>query len=70
MPLVLKLHLVMMSKYIYSMFGVNTLNTFWVMGYIKVLHHDNDNNNNDLAITIAPSFLQNRQAKENKIVYL
>ena len=34
MPLVLQLHLVMMSKY--SKFGVDTLSTFWVMGYIKV----------------------------------
>ena len=37
MPLVLQLHLVMMSKY--SQFGVdtlNTFNTFRVMGYIKV----------------------------------
>ena len=28
-----------MSKY--SKFGVDSLNTFWVMGYIKFLH-DND----------------------------
>ena len=34
MPLVLQLHLVIMSKY--SKFSVETFNTFWVMGYIKV----------------------------------
>ena len=34
MPLVLQLHLVMINKY--SKFGVDTLNTFWVMGYINV----------------------------------
>ena len=34
MPLVLQLHQVLMSKY--SKFGVDTYNTFWVMGYIKV----------------------------------
>ena len=33
MPLVFQLHLVMMRKY--SKSGVNTFNTFWVMGYIK-----------------------------------
>ena len=36
MPLVLQLHLIMMSKF--SKFGVDSFNTFWVMGYIKVLH--------------------------------
>ena len=68
MPLVLQLHLAMMSKY--SKFGDDTCNTFWVMVYIKVLHDDNDTNddnddNNDdyLAITIAWFFLRNRQAK-------
>ena len=35
MPFVLPLHLVMMSKY--SKFGVDTLSTFIVIGYIKVL---------------------------------
>ena len=34
MRLVLQLHLVMMSKY--SKLGIDTFNTFWVMGYIKV----------------------------------
>ena len=34
MPLALQLHLVRMSKY--SKFGTDTLNTFWVMGYINV----------------------------------
>ena len=34
MPLVLQLHLVMMSKY--SQFDVETIYTFLVMGYIKV----------------------------------
>ena len=57
MSLVLQLHLVMMSKY--AKFGVDTFNIFWVMGYIKVLH---DDDNDDLAITIARLFLWNRQA--------
>ena len=34
MPLVLQLHLVIMSEY--SKSGLVTFNTFWVMGYIKV----------------------------------
>ena len=34
MLLVLQTHLIMMSKY--SKFGVDALNTFWVMGYIKI----------------------------------
>ena len=34
MSLVLQLQLVIMSKY--SMFDVDTFNTFWVMGYIKI----------------------------------
>ena len=38
----------MMSKY--PKFGVDTLNTIWVMGYIKFLH-DNDYDSNDLAIS-------------------
>ena len=50
MSLVLQLHLVMMSKY--SKFGDDTFNTFWVVGYIKALH-DDDNDYDDLAITIA-----------------
>ena len=45
----------MMSKY--SKFGVNTFNTFWVMGYVKFLQNNNDD---DLAIAIA----QLRQAKK------
>ena len=34
MPLVLQLHLVKIIKY--SKFDIDTINTFWVMGYIKV----------------------------------
>ena len=34
MSLVLQLHLVMVTK-----FGVDTFNSFWVMGYIKVFVH-------------------------------
>ena len=44
-PLVLQLHLVMMSKY--SKFGVDTINNFLEMSTLKFLHI-----NNDLAITI------------------
>ena len=51
MRLVLQLHLVMMSKY--SMFNVDTFNTFCVKGYIKVFHNDDDDkDDDDLAITI------------------
>ena len=60
MPLVMQLHLVMMIKNF--MFGVVTLNTFRVMVYIKVFDNDNDDN---LAITIAQLFLRNRQAKSD-----
>ena len=45
MPLISQLRLVMMSKY--SKFDVDTCNTFRVMGYIKVKH--NDDGNDDLA---------------------
>ena len=47
MPLVLQLHLVKMSMS--SKSGVDTFNTFLLMGYIKFLHDDDL----DLAITIA-----------------
>ena len=54
----------MMSNY--SKFGVDTFNTFWVMGYIKVFvyadDHNNDSNNNNPAIAIAWLFLWNSQA--------
>ena len=50
----------MMSKY--SKFGVDTLNTFWVMGYIKYWH---DNNDNDLAITKTWFFLEKDKLKMN-----
>ena len=51
MPLVLQQYIVMLSKY--SKFGVDTFNTFL---------HDNHNNDNDnLAITIARLFLSDRQ---------
>ena len=57
MPLVLQLqmHLFMMSKY--SKFGVDTLSTFWVMGYIKVFAQQRQlqQHNEDLAIAIARS---------------
>ena len=50
---------VMKSKY--SKFGVETFNTFWVIGYNEVffLH---DNNDDDLATTIARLFLRNKWA--------
>ena len=54
----------MMRKYF--KFGVDNFNTLWVMGYIKVLH---DDSNNDLVITIARLFLQNRQAKTERQVF-
>ena len=62
MPLVLQIHLVMMSKY--SKFDVDTitLNTFWVMGY----NNNNDDNNDDLVITIARLFHRNKQAKNTE----
>ena len=67
MPIFLQLHFVMMSKY--SKFGVDTFNTFCVIGYIKVLHDaddDNGNNNDDnLAITIALFFIRNKRAKDH-----
>ena len=62
MPLVLQLHLVIMRKY--SKFGVDTLNTFWLMGKFWVFKFlQDENNDDDLAITIAQHFLRNRQAK-------
>ena len=67
MPLDLQLQLVRMSKY--YKFGVDTFNTFWVMGYIKVLHAaaaDDDDNHDDLAITIARLFPRNRRAKNDR----
>ena len=65
-PLVLQLHLVMLSKY--SKFGFDTFNTFWVMGYMKLFLYDNDDKD-DLVIKIAWSFRWNRPAavKKNKI---
>ena len=46
MPLVLQLHIVMISKY--SKFGVDTFYTFWEIGYIKVYarHLRRSNNHN------------------------
>ena len=61
MPLVLQQHLVMITKY--SKFNV-TLNTFCVMGYIKVFAQRDVN----LAITIARLFLQNRRDKTRNVV--
>ena len=58
-PCALQMHLIMICKY--PTFGADTLNTFWVMGNIKVFNH----NDNDLAIIIAQSFLQNRKATCN-----
>ena len=54
MPLVLKLHLVMMCKY--SKLGVDTF-----MIYIKILH--DDDNDDDLATTVTRLFLWNRRVK-------
>ena len=58
MPIVLQLHLFMMSKY--SKFGVDTFNTrnfFSTWATLKFLQDDNNNknddNDDDLAITIA-----------------
>ena len=52
MPLVLQMHLAMMSKYV--KFGVDTFKTFGVMGYIKVFDdNNNDDDDNDLVVTIA-----------------
>ena len=50
MFLVLQLHLVKIGKY--SEFGVDTFNHFWVIGYIKVFLHDDNNDVDDLTITI------------------
>ena len=59
MPLVLQLLLVMVSKY--SNFGLDTFNTFGVIGYIQFLH--DNNNDNNLANTIAWLFLQKPTSK-------
>ena len=63
MSLALQLHLVMMNKY--SKFGLDIFYTFWVT--LKFLHDDDgknveDDNDNELTITIARLFLRNRQA--------
>ena len=60
MPFALHLHLVMMSKY--SKFGVDLLLEKWAT--LKFLHDNNDNDDNDLAITITLDFLRNRRAKK------
>ena len=63
MPLDLRLHLVMMSKY--SKFGVDTLKYFLSNG----LHYLHNVDNYDLAIPIARLFLRNTQTKnETKII--
>ena len=49
MPLVLQLNLVMMSKY--SKFGVDTLSTFSVMGYIKVFARQRSSNHNSFTFS-------------------
>ena len=65
MPLIWQLHLVMTSKY--SNFSVDTFNTFWVKwGTLKFMH-DDDNNNEDLTITIAQLCLRNRQANKSNV---
>ena len=67
MPLALQLHLVMISKC--SKFGVDTCYTFWVIGFIKFLHdndENNENNNEDLTITVVRLFLRNRRDKKEK----
>ena len=53
MPLVLQLHLVMISKY--SKSGVDNFNTFWVMGYFKVFaqwqwRRSNDHNSSTFSL--------------------
>ena len=55
MPLVLQLHLVIMSKY--SMFGVDTFNTFWVIGYIKNFAWQQRQSSNHKSLTFS---LKNR----------
>ena len=54
----MQLQLVMMNKFF--KFGFNIFNTFWIMGYIKFLHE----NDNKLAITIAWLFVWNWWAKK------
>ena len=58
-------NLVMMSKYSNFKFGINTFNTFWVMGKatIKFLH-DADDDNDDLEIKITRFYIFNTQAKK------
>ena len=70
MPLALQLHLVMTIKY--SKFGVDTFNTFWIVATLKILQdedHNDDDNNDDLAIKMAQLFLPNRRAKKGIIKY-
>ena len=51
MPLVLQLHLVMLSKY--SKIDVDIFNTFWAMGNIKdKYNNDDDINDDDLQIKL------------------
>ena len=59
MPFVLQLHLVMMSK-----FGVDTFNTFWVMGCIKVFAQQQQQSSDHYSSIF---FFQNRQAKKEII---
>ena len=56
-----------MSKY--SKFGVDTFNIFWVTATLKFLHNKDDNedkedNNDNLAITVAWLILRNKWAKK------
>ena len=74
MPLVLLLHLVMMNKY--SKFGVDTFNTFWVMGYIKVFawqqqwRRSSYHNSLTFSSKQTSFFLRNRQANNDWILTL
>ena len=59
----LHVHLVMMSKY--AKFGVDTFNTFWVMGYIKIIAHQHWQSSDHNGFF----FLRNRLAK-NKLTII
>ena len=69
MPLLLQLHIVMMSKY--SKFVVDTLKPMIIFekwATLKLLHDNDDNiDNYDLVILIAQLFLPNRQSKNDFI---
>ena len=64
MPLVLQLDVVIMSKF--SKSGVYIIDTFWLKGHIKVF--SNNDNDNDLAITIAWIEIKKKINKMIKII--